>query len=213
MAVVVEDTALRIERLVLGPYETNAYILVCRRTGESVLIDAPADAGLLIDKLRGTTLGRILVTHRHGDHTGALREVKARLQVPLAAHDADAGSLPVPPDARLDHGHTIAVGDLRLEVMHTPGHTPGSLCFRTGKYLLAGDTLFPGGPGHTDTPAALRQIIESITSRLFVLGDDVLVYPGHGESTVMKKEKDEFVVFSSKPHPPDLCGDVLWLSS
>jgi glyoxylase-like metal-dependent hydrolase (beta-lactamase superfamily II) len=79
--------------------------------------------------------------------------------------------------------------------------------------LIAGDTIFPGGPGRTISPTALREIIESITRKIFVLPDDTQVYPGHGDSTALKKEKDEFAVFSSRPHDPQLCGDVLWLSS
>jgi len=98
-------------------------------------------------------------------------------------------------------------------VLHTPGHTPGSLCLLSGKHLFSGDTLFPGGPGKTGNPAAFEQIINSITEKLFILPDETLVYPGHGEDTVLGKEKQEFAVFSSRPRTPGLCGDVLWLSS
>jgi glyoxylase-like metal-dependent hydrolase (beta-lactamase superfamily II) len=82
-----------------------------------------------------------------------------------------------------------------------------------GKYLIAGDTIFPGGPGKTGSPAALKQIIDSIVSKIFVLPDETEVYPGHGWGTVLGKEKKEFAVFSTKTHDPNLCGDVLWLSS
>jgi glyoxylase-like metal-dependent hydrolase (beta-lactamase superfamily II) len=87
------------------------------------------------------------------------------------------------------------------------------VCFKVGRYLLAGDTIFPGGPGKTRSPADLKQIIKTITEKIFVLPDDTLVYPGHGESTILKKEKLEFAVFQSRPHDPNLCGDVVWLSS
>ncbi len=213
MAITVEDNVLRIEKLALGPYETNAYILVCRKTGDSVLINAPEEADVIIEKLRGTNPGRVLLTHGHGDHTGALQEIRSRLGIPLAAHAADAGSLPSPPDLRLRDGDTIPLGNLQLEVMHTPGHTPGSLCFKIGKYLLSGDTLFPGGPGHTRSPAALKQLIESLVSQILPLDDDTRLFPGHGDATVLKQVKAEFAVFSSRPHDPALCGDVLWLSS
>jgi len=113
----------------------------------------------------------------------------------------------------LDDGDVVSFGIVNLEVLHTPGHTPGSLCFRRGRYLISGDTIFPGGPGKTRSPAGLRQIIESITGKIFILPDDTEIYPGHGGSTTLKKEKDEFAVFSSRPHNADLCGDVLWLSS
>jgi len=82
-----------------------------------------------------------------------------------------------------------------------------------GKYLIAGDTIFPGGPGKTRSPTDLKLIIESISSKIFVLPDDTAIYPGHGDSTVLRKEREEFAIFSSRSHDPNLFGDVLWLSS
>ncbi|MBI4188563.1 MAG: MBL fold metallo-hydrolase [Chloroflexi bacterium] len=212
MVVVVKDDNIRIERLELGPYSTNAYIVVCPKTQESVLIDAPAEAEAIMDSLRGTNAKYILMTHSHGDHTGALVELQARLKVPVAAHTLDAGNLPLSPGMLLDDGDTVLVGDLSLTVIHTPGHTPGSLCFRAGRYLISGDTIFPGGPGNTRSAAAFRQIVKSITGKIFALPDDTVLYPGHGESTVLKKEKDELAVFSSRSHRDGLCGDVRWLA-
>ncbi len=213
MAVVVRDDNLQIERLQLGPFGTNAYVLTCRQTGDSVLVDAPAEASKIADRLEGTNPRYILLTHNHIDHIGALSELRSKLRIPLAAHTADGMTLSPPPEIQLNDGDIVSFGNIKLEVLHTPGHTPGSLCFKTGKYLLSGDTIFPGGPGKTWSPADLQQIIESITSKIFVLDDDTQVYPGHGDAAVLKKEKDEFVVFSTRPHHPDLYGDVLWLSS
>jgi glyoxylase-like metal-dependent hydrolase (beta-lactamase superfamily II) len=114
---------------------------------------------------------------------------------------------------QLNDSDVVSFGKLRLEVLHTPGHTPGSLCFKIGRYLVSGDTIFPGGPGKTRSPAELKQIIQSITDKILVLPDDTEIYPGHGDSTILKKERDEVAIFTSRPHTPDLCGDVLWLSS
>ena len=213
MTIVAKDDRLQIENLQLGPFGTNAYILTCQQTGDSVLVDAPAEANIITEKLKGTNPRYILMTHNHMDHIGALPELKAKLKIPLASHAADAQSLPVKPERLLNDGDTVSFGNTVLEVRHTPGHTAGSLCFKTGKYLLSGDTLFPGGPGKTRSPDDLQQIIKSITSKLFTMDDDTQVYPGHGNHTSLKKEKDEFAVFSSRPHNPSLCGDVLWLSS
>jgi glyoxylase-like metal-dependent hydrolase (beta-lactamase superfamily II) len=80
-----------------------------------------------------------------------------------------------------------------------------------GKHLISGDTIFPGGPGKTKSPIDLKLIIQSITSKIFVLPDDTVLYPGHGDSTLLRKEKEEFAIFSSRPHDPNLFGDVLWL--
>ena len=213
MAIVAKDDNIQIEKLQLGPFGTNAYVLICRQTAESVLVDAPAEAGIIAERLKGTNPRYILLTHNHMDHTGALSELRMKLGAPLAAHAADSGNISPSPEIQLNDGDIISFGNIELEVIHTPGHTPGSLCFKNNKYLISGDTLFPGGPGKTRTPAHMEQIIQSITSKIFILDDDTKVYPGHGEPTVLKKEKDEFAIFSSQPHNPDLCGDVLWLSS
>ena len=213
MAVIAKDAALQIERLTLGPFGTNAYIVVCLKAQDSVLIDTPAEADTIMEKLQGTKPQYILLTHNHPDHTGALTQLHARLKVPLAAHALDSESLPDTPDMLLNDGDKLSVGNLRLEVLHTPGHTRGSLCFRVGKYLLSGDTLFTGGPGRTRRPADFKQILESITNKILVLPDDTLIYPGHGDSTVLKKEREEITVFSSRSHDASLCGDVVWLKS
>lgn len=213
MTIIVKDNALQIERLTLGPYGTNAYIVTCLKTNAAVLVDAPAEANTLIQKLEGAEVKYILMTHNHPDHTGALKKLYSRLEVPLAAHEADAADLPVKPDIYLNGGDNLEVGNLNIEVIHTPGHTPGCLCFRVGKYLLSGDTIFDGGPGASWSPADLKQIIGSITTKVFTLPDDTQIFPGHGESTVLKKEKDEYAVFASKPHDPGLYGDIVWLTS
>ncbi|MFC2002580.1 MBL fold metallo-hydrolase [Chloroflexota bacterium] len=213
MVVVAKDGNIQIERLELGFFGTNAYIMTCRKTGDSVVVDAPADASTMIERLKGTNPRYIMLTHSHMDHLGALSELQSKLKVPLAAHAADSKRLPSPPEILLNDGDTVSFGNIKLEVLHTPGHTPGSLCFKAGRYLIAGDTIFPGGPGKTGSPENLKQIIESITSKIFVLPDDTEIYPGHGDSTTVKKAKEEFAVFSSQPHDPNLCGDVLWLTS
>jgi hydroxyacylglutathione hydrolase len=147
MTVLVNDKGIRIEQRQLGPWGTNAYIVVCQETGDSLVVDAPADADKIIRSLQGTNPRYILLTHDHFDHTGALDELRAQLKVPLAAHAADSRRLNSPPEISLKDGDTVTLGKLKLEVLHTPGHTPGGLCFKVGSHLLAGDTIFPGGPG------------------------------------------------------------------
>ncbi len=212
MTILVTNENIQIERLRLDPFGTNAYIVVCAQTGESVLIDAPAGAKAIINKLKGTNPKYLLLTHSHIDHVGALSEVYAELAIPLAAHARDAANLPVPPDVLLNDGDTISFGRMKLEVLHTPGHTPGSLCFRAGLHLISGDTIFAGGPGLTRSPAAFGQIVASITEKIFTLPDDTRIYPGHGDTTVLRGEKAQFSVFASCSHRPNLCGHVSWLA-
>ena len=213
MTSVVKDDRIQIEKLELGPFGTNAYILICRNTGDSVVVDAPADAGKILELLKETSPKHILITHNHMDHTGALAELKAALGLPVAAHADDAGRLPVSADQLLNDGDVVSCGDIKLSVLHTPGHTPGSLCFLTGNYLIAGDTIFPGGPGKTGSPADFKRIMESLSAKIFVLPDGIQIFPGHGNSSILKKERHAFEAFSARPHDPNLCGDVLWSAS
>jgi glyoxylase-like metal-dependent hydrolase (beta-lactamase superfamily II) len=210
---VVKNETIQIDRLTLGPYETNSYILTCPRTGDSVLVDAPAEASQILKALKDTHPRYILITHNHMDHIGALSELKSELSASVGVHHLDAKGLPVKADVFLEDGGKIDCGSMGLKILHTPGHTPGSLSFLIGNYLIAGDTLFPGGPGKTRSPADLKRIIESISRKIFVLPDGTAIYPGHGDSTVLRKEREAFAIFSSRSHDPNLFGDVLWLSS
>jgi hydroxyacylglutathione hydrolase len=213
MTDVVDAHGIRISRLELGPYGTNAYIVVSKATGDSLLVDAPDESEKILSALQGTNPRYIVITHNHFDHTQALEEVKSRLGIPIAAHPLDAGALPCPADIELKDGDVITIGQLAFTVMHTPGHTAGSICLYTGKYLMAGDTIFPGGPGHTDSPAGLTAIIRSINTKIVILPDDTVIYPGHGDSAILANEKKSIAAFNSRSHSPDLQGDVLWLSA
>ncbi len=214
MSIVAEDRDIRIEKLDPGGEQwANAYLLVCRQTNEAALVDAPASADVLLPQIRGVKVTHILMTHNHGDHIAALAGLKERLKAPVAGHELDAPKYPVPLDIKLADGDGVSIGKLAVKVLHTPGHTRGSLCFLVGTYLIAGDTLFPHGPGHTISPAGFRQIVKSLQEKVFVLPDDTLVFPGHGEGTILGKEIEEFKVFASRPQRDNLAGDVLWLSS
>ena len=151
----------------------------------------------------------VFSTHDHHDHTNGNRTVEqltGRRALLFGGQDPETGLV-------VEDGARLPLGSLEITVLHTPGHTPGSLCFKTEGYLISGDTLFPGGPGKTGTPADFAQVVKSITEKIFTLDDDTPVYPGHGESTIIKKAKEEYKIFSSRPHDPNLCGDVLWLTS
>jgi glyoxylase-like metal-dependent hydrolase (beta-lactamase superfamily II) len=213
MSVIVDDEEIRIEKLQLGPYGTNCHIVVCNRTKESLVVDAPGDVEIIIGRLQDTRPKYVLLTHDHLDHIGALAALRSKLDIPLGAHALDSSQISPSPEISLQDGDTISVGNLIFDVLHTPGHTPGGLCFKYGIHLFSGDSIFPGGPGKTRSPANLKQLIGSLKAKVFVLPDDTWIYPGHGEITNLKKEKDEFAVFESRKHSPNLCGDVLWLKS
>ncbi len=210
---VAKDENVQIDRLELGSFNANCYLVVCRPTREGVLVDAPAEAGKILEFSEGVDLKFLLLTHSHIDHIGAVSELEKELKIPVGAHPLDVKNLTSQPEVRLVDGSNVSFGNLRMKVLHTPGHTPGSLCFILGSYLFSGDTIFPEGPGKTGTPSDFKQIVESITGKIFVLPEETRIFPGHGDPTVIRDEKRKFAVFSSRTHKPGLCGDVLWLSS
>ena len=211
MEIVIDSPELKIMCLELGQWQTNAYIVIDPPTWKSVLIDVPAGAPSILKALKGTTLEWMLLTHSHQDHIGGLKAIRNKTTAPLAVHPADnAEWLEVRPEKELHEGETLKVGNLKIYVLHTPGHTPGSLCFKIGKYLVAGDTLFPGGPGHTSSPEDFQQILKSISVKLLTLPDDTRVFPGHGASTTIKQARKEYSAFAARSHSPDVSGDVTW---
>jgi glyoxylase-like metal-dependent hydrolase (beta-lactamase superfamily II) len=192
-----EASGARIDKLVVGPYENNVFVLRCTNTGEAVLVDAANEHELLLEVAQATGVRRVLTTHGHFDHIQAVTQMRdAGIDVGIAAEDAQM--LPsydfVIPDDEI-----IEVGDLRLRTIHTPGHTPGSTCFLLEGHpvVFSGDTLFPGGPGNTSFEnASFDTIIESIDRRLFTLPGDTLVLPGHGLDTTIASESphlDEWI--------------------
>ncbi|MFC1900439.1 MBL fold metallo-hydrolase [Chloroflexota bacterium] len=212
MTIVTRDSDIQIEKLSLGSFGTNTYTIICMKTMKSAVVDAPGEAGVIIEKLKDTSPQYILLTHNHMDHLGALAELHSSLNAPIAAHAADS-NLPVRPQISLNDGDKLPLGELTIEVLHTPGHTPGGLCFRVGKYLMSGDTIFTAGPGKTRSPEAFKQVVKSITEKIFILPEDTEIHPGHGDSTTLTKEKEEYAVFATRKHDPNICGDIIWLKS
>ncbi|MEY5058998.1 MAG: hypothetical protein RJA51_745 [Actinomycetota bacterium] len=186
------DNDLQVHRLVVGPYDNNVFVVRCIHTGEAVLIDAANEHEKLLELCRALGVTRVLETHGHHDHIQAVPAMReAGYEVAVTADDAqmlkDVGY-----DVFIEDGQVIEVGRLRLEAIHNPGHTPGSVSFKVhgAPLLFSGDTLFPGGPGATHFPGGdFATIISSIDTRLFTFPADTVVLPGHGADTTIATER------------------------
>ncbi len=193
-----EDEQVEIHKLVVGPLDNNVFVLRCRQTGEALLVDAANEHEQLLELCRELGVRKIVETHGHWDHIQAVPQLReAGYEVAVRAEDA--AMLPSY-DLLLDDDELLEVGRLRLRTIHTPGHTPGSMCFliEGSPVLLSGDTLFPGGPGNTASEIGdFPTIIDSIERRLFVpLAPGTIVMPGHGLDTTIGTERphlDEWV--------------------
>jgi glyoxylase-like metal-dependent hydrolase (beta-lactamase superfamily II) len=206
-----EEGRLRLVKVgPLGPFDNNAYVIQDIESGEAIVVDAPQDGERVLEALGDGKVEAIVVTHRHGDHWMSIDALKQATGAPVLCHEADREPNAAKVDATLAHEDELTLSGLQVLVLHTPGHTPGSICFVVGSHLISGDTLFPGGPGRTGKPEELREEIESITTRLFELPDETLVHPGHGADGSIGASKREHAAFASKEHPADLCGDVTW---
>jgi len=185
-----EDEQVEIHKVVVGPLDNNVFVVRCRVSGDALLVDAANEHERLLELCRRLGVRKVVETHGHWDHIQAVPELRdAGYEV--AVRVEDAAMLPSY-DLLLEDDDLLEVGRLRLRTIHTPGHTPGSMCFliEGSPVLLSGDTLFPGGPGNTATDLGdFPTIIDSIERRIFAsLPPETIVMPGHGLDTTIAVE-------------------------
>ena len=200
---------MQYELIIVGALETNCYLAYCPETMACAVIDPGAEPEKIFPEITRLKLkpALILNTHGHFDHTGANRDVKERFDVPLLIHAKDGpmlgsfgelelgfltGARDSPPaDRFIEDSEEIAIGNSRLRVLHTPGHSPGSVSFLSDGFLFSGDTLFWGGVGRTDLPGgSWKELESSIRSKIMTLPEDLIVLPGHGPHTTVGQEKN-----------------------
>jgi len=208
-----EDGDVRILKVgPMGPYGNNAYLVRDLSRGESVLVDMPLEEKVMLDALAAEGGVRtIVVTHWHPDHWATYDAVRGATGAPVLV---GAREIRIPEeriDGRLDDGATVPVGGTAIEVIHTPGHTPGSISLRIGRAVISGDTLFNGGPGKTFASGDLEVLVQSIVDRLHPLPDETVVLPGHGDSTTIGESRRQYAEYVRHPHRHGYFGDVEWV--
>lgn len=194
--------------MALGPIQANCYILGCERKREAAVIDPGGEAERILTELarHELTLKHIVNTHGHFDHVSANGSLKKATGASILIHAEDAPMLTQlaqaaaswgltaedspPPDRYLADGDEVTFGDITLKVIHTPGHSPGGIALFTDDCVFVGDTLFAGSVGRTDLPGGNPTVLkDSIQQKLFPLGDEIKVYPGHMQTTTIGAEK------------------------
>lgn len=198
------------DHLVVGPLGCNCYIVGDPETREAIVIDPGDDADALAASLAAKNLNvtAIIATHAHFDHILAAERLRELTGAPFHLHDADKPllswmqtsgrmflgiDLPDPPevDRSVSEGDLVTAGSVALQVVHTPGHSPGSISLITSSVVFSGDTLFSGSIGRTDLPGGDTQaLIDAVTRKLFALDLDLPVYPGHGPATTLGEEQE-----------------------
>lgn len=205
------DFKMIVETFPVGLLQCNCTILGSEQTREAIVIDPGDDIPMVLDRLEkhGLTAKYVIATHGHLDHVGGFSEIKDGTGAPVYLHKEDvflydalemqammigiAQPESTNIDGHLNHGDELGIGDIKVQVLHTPGHTPGSICFHTpdgDPRLFAGDTLFMGSIGRTDLwGGSTEQIMDSLRTRLVTLADETIVVPGHGPATTIGREK------------------------
>jgi len=199
---------LKFKRLPLGIYQANCYIIWDEQTNKAVVLDPGGDFEELEEFIENSklTVSYVILTHGHGDHIGAVAEVRDYFKAEVMIHKDDFDMLKnnrknyssqigynkieIEADKKLTDGDVINLGQLSLEIIHTPGHTKGSICIKCDDKVFTGDTLFAGSIGRTDLDGgSFEDIMASINNKILLFSDNTEIYPGHGPSTTIKAEK------------------------
>jgi hydroxyacylglutathione hydrolase len=195
------EIGIMLKRLVVGPYQANCYILAHKETKECLVIDPGGDVYRIVGEVNRNELKvrYILITHGHIDHIGGAEELRRVTRAPVFIHSLDAPGLNFSPDANLYDGQQIDLGAYRISVLHTPGHSPGGVCFHAPGAVFTGDTLFAGSVGRTDFPGGdHHRLIEGVVKKVFPLGDELRVYPGHGPASTIGRERSTNPFFRNR---------------
>ncbi|MDQ6848367.1 MAG: MBL fold metallo-hydrolase [Candidatus Dormibacteraeota bacterium] len=207
-----EDGGVRIVQVgPMGPYGNNAYIIRDVAAAKSLLVDMPLDEGPLLEAIAAEGgVEQVIATHWHPDHWATYDAVRAATGAPVHVGSAEVNLAEERVDGRLEDGAEVRVGSIRVGVIHTPGHTPGSISLRVGAAVISGDTLFQGGPGKTFAAGDLETLIASIQARLLPLPPETVVLPGHGGATTIEQSRAGVAAYLRSPKPAGFHGDVEW---
>ena len=199
---------MNVFRIPAGIYAVNCYIVFSEDSKSGIVVDPGGSADEIVKFVEDNNidLKYIVLTHGHGDHIGGVKALKDKYDIPVLIHKEDEemlkdanknlsktmafGAIEIIPDRTLSNGDIIKFGELEATILHTPGHTKGGICLKIENYLISGDTLFKGSIGRTDLYGGdYETLISAIKTKLLVLDDEIVVLPGHGQSSTIKNER------------------------
>ena len=198
------------KQILVGMMANFTYVFGCEKTKQAAVVDPPSNTSeiLRFAEENGLKIGWIFATHNHSDHVGGIRSLVQETGAKVVVHKDDASGLQrgrIPTDVVVEDGEKLKVGDVEVQVIHTPGHTPGGICLLIDGKLITGDTLFVGNCGRTDLPGgSLKQLFESLHKKLKTLSDDTEVYPGHDYG----EQPTSTIGYEKETNPTLMCKTV-----